>query len=195
MGNTATATRRHIQTQAMALPLPTAPLQAVDSGALTPARTTAARSVRQTAAPIKRKVQLIRVRSSSETETGPSGALPPPAKVFVAGATGATGQRVVRELLQRGIRVQAGVRNLDKAKSLLADAYAEDLDLVLRTPFTLGLAQQAPPSAWVLLSRTHTRAWTWYCAPFHVKGWSLNEQIRCSVVVPTRHHRPPGSLP
>lgn len=134
MGNTATATRRHIQTQAMALPLPTAPLQAVDSGALTPARTTAARSVRQTAAPIKRKVQLIRVRSSSETETGPSGALPPPAKVFVAGATGATGQRVVRELLQRGIRVQAGVRNLDKAKSLLADAYAEDLDLVLRTP-------------------------------------------------------------
>jgi len=39
--------------------------------------------------------------------------------------------------LQRGIRVQAGVRSLDKAKSLLAGDYVEDLDLVL-PPLTRG---------------------------------------------------------
>lgn len=42
-------------------------------------------------------------------------------KVFVAGATGATGQRVVKELVQRQIPVRALVRDLDRGKDCLTD--------------------------------------------------------------------------
>jgi uncharacterized protein YbjT (DUF2867 family) len=40
-------------------------------------------------------------------------------KAFVAGATGQTGSRIVKELVQRGIRVRALVRNLEKAQQTL----------------------------------------------------------------------------
>ncbi len=40
-------------------------------------------------------------------------------KAFVAGATGETGRRIVKELVQRGIPVQALVRDLEKAKQIL----------------------------------------------------------------------------
>ncbi len=40
-------------------------------------------------------------------------------KAFVAGATGQTGQRIVRELVARGIPVRALVRDVAKAKALL----------------------------------------------------------------------------
>jgi len=39
--------------------------------------------------------------------------------VFVAGATGQTGSRIVKELLTEGYRVRAGVRNVEKAKQSL----------------------------------------------------------------------------
>lgn len=42
-------------------------------------------------------------------------------KIFVAGATGSTGKRIVRELLSREFEVKAGVRDLDKAKTVLSD--------------------------------------------------------------------------
>lgn len=41
-------------------------------------------------------------------------------KIFVAGATGSTGKRVVEQLLAKGFAVKAGVRDLDKAKNLLS---------------------------------------------------------------------------
>ncbi len=40
-------------------------------------------------------------------------------KVFVAGATGATGQRVIQTLVDRQIKVRALVRDLDKARQIL----------------------------------------------------------------------------
>ncbi|KAI5331950.1 hypothetical protein L3X38_022077 [Prunus dulcis] len=40
-------------------------------------------------------------------------------KIFVAGATGSTGKRIVERLLAKGFRVKAGVRDLDKAKTSL----------------------------------------------------------------------------
>ncbi|KAK8491378.1 hypothetical protein V6N13_015196 [Hibiscus sabdariffa] len=40
-------------------------------------------------------------------------------KIFVAGATGNTGKRVVEQLLSKGFSVKAGVRNLEKAKTSL----------------------------------------------------------------------------
>ncbi|MBC7971064.1 MAG: NAD(P)H-binding protein [Verrucomicrobia bacterium] len=40
-------------------------------------------------------------------------------KAFVAGATGQTGQRIVRELVARGIPVRALVRDVTKAKAIL----------------------------------------------------------------------------
>ncbi|OMO66610.1 Disease resistance protein [Corchorus capsularis] len=41
-------------------------------------------------------------------------------KIFVAGATGSTGKRVVEQLLAKGFAVKAGVRDLDKAQTLLS---------------------------------------------------------------------------
>lgn len=38
-------------------------------------------------------------------------------KIFVAGATGNTGKRIVEQLLARGFFVKAGVRDPEKAKS------------------------------------------------------------------------------
>lgn len=51
-----------------------------------------------------------------ETVTEKIGASPKK-KVFVAGATGSTGKRIVDQLLARGFAVKAGVRDLEKAKS------------------------------------------------------------------------------
>lgn len=42
-------------------------------------------------------------------------------KVFVAGATGNTGKRIVEQLLARGFAVKAGVRDVDKAKTSFKD--------------------------------------------------------------------------
>ncbi|CAL5198689.1 unnamed protein product [Lathyrus oleraceus] len=41
-------------------------------------------------------------------------------KIFVAGATGSTGKRIVQQLLAKGFAVKAGVRDLDKAKTTLS---------------------------------------------------------------------------
>ena len=40
-------------------------------------------------------------------------------KIFVAGAAGSTGKRIVEQLLAKGFSVKAGVRDLDKAKTTL----------------------------------------------------------------------------
>ncbi|CAL1400671.1 unnamed protein product [Linum trigynum] len=41
-------------------------------------------------------------------------------RVFVAGATGSTGKRIVEQLLSRGFLVKAGVRDVDKAQTSLS---------------------------------------------------------------------------
>lgn len=50
-------------------------------------------------------------------------------KIFVAGATGGTGKRIVDQLLARGFAVKAGVRDVDKAKSVFSLGN-QDLQLV-----------------------------------------------------------------
>ncbi|QSJ18600.1 CIA30 family protein [Nostoc sp. UHCC 0702] len=47
--------------------------------------------------------------------------------ILVAGATGGLGKRVVRRLLERGYKVRALVRDIDKARTILSD----DIDLVV----------------------------------------------------------------
>ncbi|PSS02939.1 Uncharacterized protein CEY00_Acc21319 [Actinidia chinensis var. chinensis] len=42
-------------------------------------------------------------------------------KIFVAGATGNTGKRIVQQLLAKGFAVKAGVRDIDKAKTSFSD--------------------------------------------------------------------------
>jgi uncharacterized protein YbjT (DUF2867 family) len=42
-------------------------------------------------------------------------------RVFVAGATGKTGQHIVRQLIERDISVTALVRNLERARTILPD--------------------------------------------------------------------------
>lgn len=61
-----------------------------------------------------------------------SHAIKAPATVFVAGATGATGQKIVKALLARGLRVKAGVRNVNSAREKLGPppTHEEHLELV-----------------------------------------------------------------
>ncbi|KAI8001720.1 Uncharacterized protein LOK49_LG09G02230 [Camellia lanceoleosa] len=42
-------------------------------------------------------------------------------KIFVAGATGNTGKRIIQQLLAKGFAVKAGVRDVDKAKTSFSD--------------------------------------------------------------------------
>lgn len=70
------------------------------------------------------------IRRTINPEQGSKGAqqkgpVPPAKLVFVAGATGRCGGRVVRELLQAGYAVRAGVRSVDGARAELevAEAY------------------------------------------------------------------------
>ena len=43
-------------------------------------------------------------------------------KAFVAGATGETGRRIVKELVERNIPVRAMVRDLEQAKAILPES-------------------------------------------------------------------------
>ncbi|KAL5577201.1 hypothetical protein UlMin_018900 [Ulmus minor] len=45
-------------------------------------------------------------------------------KIFVAGATGSSGKRIVEQLLAKGFSVKAGVRDVDKAKTTFKDSPA-----------------------------------------------------------------------
>ena len=49
-------------------------------------------------------------------------------KAFVAGATGETGRRIVKELVQRNIPVRALVRDLDQGRACLADCLQDGTD-------------------------------------------------------------------
>uniref|UniRef100_A0A7N0T3S6 NAD(P)-binding domain-containing protein n=1 Tax=Kalanchoe fedtschenkoi TaxID=63787 RepID=A0A7N0T3S6_KALFE len=51
-------------------------------------------------------------------------------KVFVAGATGATGKRIVEQLLAKGFRVKAGVRDIQKAKTVFTSSNNSSLQFV-----------------------------------------------------------------
>eukprot|EP00898_Chlorokybus_atmophyticus_P002029 jgi/Chlat1/2827/Chrsp187S02926 len=54
-------------------------------------------------------------------EAGGGGGSAGPTKVFVAGARGNLGARVVRQLLARGVSVRAGVRDIARAKETLGE--------------------------------------------------------------------------
>ncbi|XP_073307332.1 uncharacterized protein At2g34460, chloroplastic-like isoform X2 [Primulina huaijiensis] len=97
-------------------------------------------------------------------------------KIFVAGATGSTGKRIVEQLLAKGFSVKAGVRDVEKAKSTfpgnnadlqivnadvtegatkLAEAISDDSDAVIcATGFRPSWDLTAP---WKLQAEQHIR--------------------------------------
>lgn len=70
----------------------------------------------------------------------PSLAATAPKLVFVAGATGQTGRRVVQQLLASGVSVVAGVRDVAKAKKLGLDKGARVVKIDVTEPATLASA-------------------------------------------------------
>ncbi|KAI4365201.1 hypothetical protein MLD38_021208 [Melastoma candidum] len=72
------------------------------------------------------KMQGNEIREETTAETGGAGGKK---KVFVAGATGSTGKRIVDQLLAKGYAVKAGVRDLEKGKASLPRDYS-DLEIV-----------------------------------------------------------------
>ncbi|NJO40594.1 MAG: SDR family oxidoreductase [Cyanobacteria bacterium RU_5_0] len=71
-------------------------------------------------------------------------------KAFVAGATGETGRRIVRELVQRNIPVRALVRNIETAKEILPT----EAELVVGDVLQLESLRGAIADCTVLLSAT-----------------------------------------
>lgn len=71
-------------------------------------------------------------------------------KAFVAGATGETGRRIVKELVQRGIPVRAMVRDLEKGKQVLP----AEAELVVGDVLQPGQLQAAIGDSTVLFSAT-----------------------------------------
>ncbi|KAK6932234.1 NAD(P)-binding domain [Dillenia turbinata] len=69
--------------------------------------------------PTKRSfpTKTLRIPTLKPRATMEGGETSKPKKVFVAGATGNTGKRIVEQLLAKGFEVKAGVRDLDKAKT------------------------------------------------------------------------------
>lgn len=57
-------------------------------------------------------------------------------KIFVAGATGSTGKKIVEQLLAKGYSVKAGVRDINKAKTTLSNGNPA-LQIVSFIPFLL----------------------------------------------------------
>ncbi|KAF3684119.1 putative DNA replication licensing factor MCM3 -like protein 2-like [Capsicum annuum] len=62
-------------------------------------------------------------------------------KIFVAGATGNTGKRIVEQLLAYGFAVKAGVRDVNKAKSILPEG--NPLLQIVKADVTEGSAKLA----------------------------------------------------
>lgn len=58
------------------------------------------------------------IEEKLEDEGGSSNTGSGKKKIFVAGATGSTGKRIVEQLLAKGFSVKAGVRDIDKAKTI-----------------------------------------------------------------------------
>lgn len=71
-------------------------------------------------------------------------------KAFVAGASGETGQRIVKELVRRGIPVRALVRDLDKARQILPP----EVELVVGDVLQPESLKSAMGDSTVLLSAT-----------------------------------------
>ncbi|MGK7890751.1 MAG: NAD(P)H-binding protein [Leptolyngbyaceae cyanobacterium] len=82
-------------------------------------------------------------------------------KVFVAGATGETGRRVVKELVNRNIAVRALVRDMERGQEILADslstAEAGSVELVVGDVLNLSGLQEAIADCTMLICATGAR--------------------------------------
>ncbi|WCJ27379.1 NAD(P)-binding Rossmann-fold superfamily protein [Euphorbia peplus] len=64
-------------------------------------------------------------------------------KIFVAGATGNTGKRIVEQLLSKGFEVKAGVRDVDKAKTTFSNSIHNPSLLIVKADVTEGSSKLA----------------------------------------------------
>lgn len=64
-------------------------------------------------------------------------------RIFVAGATGSTGKRIVDQLLAKGFAVKAGVRDVDKAKSTFSTSGNNPALKIVKADVTEGAAKLA----------------------------------------------------
>lgn len=83
-------------------------------------------------------------------------------KAFVAGATGETGRRIVKELVKRNIPVRALVRDLDQGRACLTDCFNQEADdlaveLVAGDVLKLDTLRDAIADCTVLLCATGAR--------------------------------------
>ncbi|MEM9137957.1 MAG: NAD(P)H-binding protein, partial [Cyanobacteria bacterium P01_F01_bin.42] len=85
-------------------------------------------------------------------------------KVFVAGATGETGRRVVAQLLEQGIEVKALVRDRAKAEAM----FPKELELVEGNLSSVDALKSAMQDCTVLVSATGARPSLNPTGPFSV---------------------------
>ncbi len=85
-------------------------------------------------------------------------------KAFVAGATGETGRRIVKELVKRGVSVRAMVRNLEAARAVLPP----EAELVVGDILQPATIEAAIADCTVLLCATGARPGFDPTAPYRV---------------------------
>ncbi|XP_059289214.1 uncharacterized protein At2g34460, chloroplastic-like [Lycium ferocissimum] len=93
-------------------------------------------------------------------------------KIFVAGATGNTGKRIVEQLLAKGFAVKAGVLDIDKAKSTLP-GQNPDLQIVKAdvTEGSAGLADAIGTDSDAVVCATGFRRSLDFLAPWKVDNF------------------------
>lgn len=120
--------------------------------------------------------------TSASPSNAPATSPPKPPTVFVAGATGRVGYRVVRELAKRGCAVRAGSRNTDKAREAVGDLRTEQASLVEHVQFDVmnrAAMRDAIGDATVVVSTLG--------APFswgRVDGFGIADLVRESMGMP-----------
>ena len=98
-------------------------------------------------------------------------------KVFIAGATGQTGRRIVQELVRRDIPVKALVRNLETAREILPP----EAELVIGDVLNPSSLYTAIGDSKVVLCATGARPNFDFTGPYKVDYLGTKNLAHCSI--------------
>ncbi|XP_057545585.1 uncharacterized protein At2g34460, chloroplastic isoform X3 [Amaranthus tricolor] len=117
-------------------------------------------------------------------------------KIFVAGATGNTGKRIVEQLLEKGFSVKAGVRDIDKAKTIFSNNPSLQIIKADVTENAEKLAEAISDDSEALICATgFQRSWD-PLAPWKAENYIRKSGINYTIIRPggLRDDPPSGNI-